>query len=47
VKKPVILLTVLILVILMTVPGFAANGQYYSGYWGVTSNALIAVNGRF
>jgi len=30
VKKPVILLTVLILVILMTVPGFAANGQYYS-----------------
>jgi len=31
------LLTVLILVILMTVPGFAANGQYYSGYWGVTS----------
>ncbi|ABN52248.1 MAG TPA: N-acetylmuramoyl-L-alanine amidase [Hungateiclostridium thermocellum] len=45
-KKPVILLTVLILVILMTVPGFAANGQYYSGYWGVTSNALIAVNGK-
>jgi len=46
VKKLAFLLAVLTVVTIMAVPGFAASGQYYSGYWGVTSNAFIAVDGK-
>ncbi|ODM25145.1 N-acetylmuramoyl-L-alanine amidase [Acetivibrio mesophilus] len=45
-KKLAFLLAVLTLVSLMAVPGFASSGQYYSGLWGMTSNAFIAVDGR-
>ncbi|WP_265443489.1 N-acetylmuramoyl-L-alanine amidase [Acetivibrio straminisolvens] len=45
-RKLAFLLAVLTLVLLVAVPSFAASGEYYSGYWAVTSNAFIAVDGK-
>lgn len=45
-KKLAFILVILTLVSFFAVPSFAAGGQYYSGFWGITSNAFIAVDGR-